>query len=46
MKDSDSRVRRLVLMALTLWACVIWLRNSDIAVAATGETATTEQQNQ
>ncbi len=32
-------------MALTLWACVIWLRNSEIAEAATGETVTTEQQD-
>ena len=44
MNESRTRVRRLVLLALTLWACVIWLKNSEVAEAATGQQDATEEQ--
>jgi hypothetical protein len=44
MNESRQRVRRLVLLALTLWACVTWLRTSEVAQASTGEQEVTEEQ--
>ena len=45
MKESRMWVRRLVFLAMTLWACVIWLKNSEVAEAATGEEATQQEHN-
>ena len=45
MNESGTRLRWFVLLVLTLWACVMWLENSDVAQAATGDATNVTAEN-